>query len=288
MLTVSAPAKINLTLEVLSRRSDGFHEIRSVIQTIDLCDRLHFESAEEITFTSDMQEWDAGQSLVSRAVTLFREATGCFKGVAVRVEKRIPLMFGLGGDSSDAAAVLRGLNRLWELNLPREKLQEMAVRLGSDVSFFLYGGTALVEGRGELVTPLRSLPRMWVVLAVPPVKVLPDKTKQLYDSLTTNHYTDGRITQKFIDELKAGKVLNPSLLFNTFENVAFSVFDGLDVAREHFLKLGAADVHLAGSGPVLFTMVEDKTRAEELYALLDNQRLNPIMAETLSDIENIG
>jgi len=251
MLTVSAPAKINLTLEVLSRRSDGFHEIRSVIQTIDLCDRLHFESAEEITFTSDMQEWDAGQSLVSRAMTLFREATGCFKGVAVRVEKRIPLMFGLGGDSSDAVAVL-------------------------------------LEGRGELVTPLRSLPRMWVVLAVPPVKVLPDKTKQLYDSLTTNHYTDGRITQKFIDELKAGKVLNPSLLFNTFENVAFSVFDGLDVAREHFLKLGAADVHLAGSGPVLFTMVEDKTRAEELYALLDNQRLNPIMAETLSDIENIG
>jgi 4-diphosphocytidyl-2-C-methyl-D-erythritol kinase len=285
MLTVKAPAKINLTLEVLSKRNDGFHEISSVIQTIDLYDRLIFQASQDIAFRSDMPEWNAEKSLVSRAVTLVRETTGYSGGVAIEVEKSIPLMSGLGGDSSDAAAVLRALNRLWELDLPPEKLHQMAVRLGSDVAFFLYGGTTLVEGRGEMVTPLPPLPRMWVVLAVPSVPGPPDKTKQLYESLNTNHYTDGQITQKFIEELKAGRGLKPSLLLNTFENVAFTVFPGLDVAREHFLKLGAVDVHLAGSGPVLFTLVEDRVKAEELYALLHSQRLNPVIAETISDIE---
>ena len=282
MLTVMAPAKINLTLEVLAKRPDGFHEIRSVIQTINLCDTLHFELSRSVTCISDMPGWLAEESLVSKAVSLLQQATGCSKGVMVEVAKRIPLMAGLGGDSSDAAAVLRGLNLLWALNLPMEELLKLARQLGSDVSFFLYGGTALLVGRGEIVIPLPPLPHSWVVLALPPVPPLPGKTKRLYQSLSANHYTDGRITQQFVNDLKAGKP--SSLLFNTFENVAFSLFSGLGTAREHFIKLGAADVHLAGSGPALFSIMSDKNQAEELYSQLERQQMSPFLAETIVEI----
>ena len=112
MLTVQAPAKINLTLEVLGRRRDGFHEIRSVIQAITLCDSLSFQLGEDIEFKSDSPDWTAEESLVSRATSLLRETTGRTKGATIAVSKHIPLMSGLGGDSSDAAATLRGLNRL--------------------------------------------------------------------------------------------------------------------------------------------------------------------------------
>lgn len=283
MITVLASAKINLTLEVLAKRTDGFHEIRSVIQTISLCDSLRFESGERVTFRADTPEWRAEESLVSKAVTLLQQATGCSRGTAIEVEKRIPLMAGLGGDSSDAAAVLRGLNRLWKLDLPLEKLLEMAGQLGSDVSFFLYGGTALLEGRGEIVTPLPPLPHQWLVLVLPSLEGrLPGKTGRLYQSLGTSHFTDGQITRRLADAVKAGKQFSPSLLFNTFENVAFDLFPGLGVAREHFAKLGAADVHLAGSGPGLFTVLPDKSRAEELYALLRQQQMSSCLAETLA------
>ncbi len=156
MLTVLAPAKLNLTLEVLAKRQDGFHEIRSVIQAINLCDSFSFQSGDNIEFKCDLPDWIAEESLVSRAAGLLREATGCSKGATIEVSKRIPLLSGLGGDSSGAAAVLRGLNQFWGLGLSHEELLKMAWQLGSDVAFFLYGGTALVEGRGEIVTPLPS------------------------------------------------------------------------------------------------------------------------------------
>lgn len=285
MLAISAPAKLNLTLEVLAKRQDGFHEIRSVIQTINLCDSLSFQSSENIEFKSNLPDWIPEESLVSKAASLLREATGCAKGATIEISKRIPLVSGLGGDSSDAAAALRGLNQLWGLGLSLGELLELAWQLGSDVAFFLYGGTALVEGRGEIVTPLPPLPHMWVVLMMPPVPRLPGKTKQLYDSLKATHYTDGQITQRLVKKLREGREFTPSLLFNTFENVAFVRFSGLGVSREHILKVGATHVHLAGSGPALFTLVEDKAQAEELYIRLQQQRLEPYLAETLAAIE---
>ncbi|MFC1948809.1 4-(cytidine 5'-diphospho)-2-C-methyl-D-erythritol kinase [Chloroflexota bacterium] len=287
MLTIEAPAKVNLTLEVLEKRPDDFHEIRSIMQAVSLYDNLHFESSRGVSIKSGMPDWTAAESLVSKAVSLLQQASGCSEGVSIEMEKRIPLLSGLGGDSSDAAAVLRGLNQLWELNLSRENLLELAGQLGSDVSFFLYGGTALIEGRGEKVSPLPPLPRMWFVIALPPVPRLPGKTGQLYRSLKKNHYTDGQITDKMVEEIKAGRELSDSLLFNIFENVAFGRFSGLEAAREHFLKLGAPVVHLAGSGPALYTMVEDKDRAEDLCLLLRKQRMEAFVAETLPAIEEI-
>ncbi len=286
-LTVLAPAKLNLTLEVLAKRRDGFHEVRSVIQTINLCDSLCFQSGENIEFKSNLPNWIPEESLVSKAASLLQQVTGCSKGATVEVKKRIPLLSGLGGDSSDAAAVLRGLNQLWGLGLSSEKLLELAWQLGSDVAFFLYGGTALVEGRGELVTPLLPLPHMWVVLIMPPMPRLPGKTKQLYDSLKANHHTDGQITARLVEKLKSGGEFTPSLLFNTFENVAFTRFPVLSVSRKHMVKVGATDVHLAGSGPALFTLVKNKAQAEELYTHLQQQGLESYLTDTLATIEKV-
>lgn len=285
MLTVEAPAKLNLTLEVLAQRSDGFHEIRSVIETISLADRLSFQPGEVIEFKSDLPGWRAEESLVSKATSLLQQVTGGSKGVTVEVSKHIPLLSGLGGDSSDAAAVLRGLNQLWGLGLSPEKLLELAGQLGSDVAFFLYGGTALVEGRGEIVTPLPPLPHRWVVLVMPPAPGMLGKTKQLYDSLNASHYTDGQITKRLAETLKTGKEFTSSLLFNTFEKVALSHFSELGVSREYMVKAGAADVHLAGSGPALFTLVKDKAQAEQLHIRLREQGLESYLADTLPAID---
>ena len=282
MLTIPAPAKLNLTLEVLAKRSDGFHEIRSVIQTINLCDSLNFQLSRKIEFKSDMPSWIAGESLVSRATSLLKEATGCRKGVIIEISKRIPLVSGLGGDSSDAAAILCGLNTLWGLGLTQGKLLELAVQLVSDVAFFFYGGTALVEGRGEIVTPLPPLPHMWVVLMVPSVPILKEKTKQLYASLKSSHYTGGQITDRLVALLTFGSNAMTFDLFNVFDSVAPDSFTGLEEYREQFLKAGAQQVHLAGSGPTLFALVRDRSQAEKIYWHLQEQGLESYLTDTLA------
>ena len=288
MLTVLAPAKLNLTLEVLTGRPDGFHEIRSVIQTINLCDSLHFQLSQIIEFRSGAPDWIAQDSLVSRAASLLQKATGCGKGATIEVSKHIPLASGLGGDSSDAAATLCGLNKLWQLGLSRDELLELAAQLGSDVAFFVYGGTALVEGRGEIVTPLPPLPHMWAVLVVPPLPRQMRKTERLYASLEPSHYTDGQITRRLVAALKAGRGLTPSMLFNIFDNVAFDSFTGLREYWQKFLKAGAEDVHLAGSGPALFTLIEDRAQAEGLCIRLQQQGLESYLTETPATIEQIN
>ena len=280
MLTILAPAKLNLTLEVIGKRPDGFHEIRSVMQTISLCDILTLRLSREITIKSSLPGWKPEESLVSKAVSLIQKTTGCTKGTTIEVDKRIPMVSGLGGDSSDAAATLLGLNKLWELDLSREKLLELAAQLGSDVPFFIRGGTALAEGRGEILTPLPPIPHMWVVLVPPPVPRLPGKTAQLYARLTTHHYTDGQITEKMVTALSEGREFPSRLLFNTFENVVFTRGSKLSTYRSHLIKMGAKDVHLAGSGPALFTLVKDKTGAEDLYKRCQLQGMETYLVET--------
>jgi len=291
MVTITAPAKINLTLEVLRKRMDGFrqkgaqpegfHEIRSVLQTIDLCDTLRLEVGRGISFQCDTTGWSADKSLVSRAVSLLREAAGCTLGVEIKIEKRIPLLSGLGGDSSDAAVLLHGLNELWGLGLPAEKLAGLAAQLGSDVAFFLHGGTALAEGRGEIITPLPPFAKMWVVLVVPDVPVEPGKTGRMYARLKPAHFTDGSYTEKLVEALRKGKEFNSSMLFNTFENIAFDDYNMRKVYVEHIVKLGAPHIHLAGSGPALFTMFQDKEQAGELYIRCKNQGMKAYLAQTI-------
>ncbi len=290
MLTVLAPAKLNLTLEVLAKRPDGFHEIRSVIQSINLCDSLHFQLSRNIDFKSSMPDLIPEDSLVSKATSLLGEATGCSSGAAIEVTKRIPLVSGLGGDSSDAAATLRGLNKLWGLGLSPPELLELASQLGSDVAFFVYGGTAMVRGRGEMVTPLTPLPHMWVVVMMPPVPRMERKTERLYASLNPGHYTDGQVTDGLV-ALLTGRSLKGerlvSSIFNVFDGVALACFTGLGEYWQQFLKAGAQQVHLAGSGPALFTLLKDKVEAGRLHRNLQQQGLESYLADTLATVEKI-
>ncbi|MFH1775113.1 MAG: 4-(cytidine 5'-diphospho)-2-C-methyl-D-erythritol kinase [Chloroflexota bacterium] len=287
MLSVPAPAKLNLTLEVLSRRPDGFHEIRSVIQTISLCDRINLKPGPDISFRSNLADWKAEKSLVSRTARLLKEVTGYGQGASIEVIKHIPLVSGLGGDSSNGAATLHGLNKLWGLGLSPPQLLDLAKQLGSDVPFFLTGGTALVAGRGEMVTPLPPLPHRWVVLIIPGVARLARKTEQLYASLKPTHYTDGQITEGLIKTLKAGGDFSSSGLFNTFENVAFTRFAELSTCREHIKKVGAGLIHLAGSGPALFTLLKEKKQAEDLHTRLKQQNLETYLSEIIDNTERV-
>jgi 4-diphosphocytidyl-2-C-methyl-D-erythritol kinase len=282
MLTIEAPAKINLTLEVLGKRVDGYHEIRSMIQTINFCDSLQITQNKEVRFKSNKSVWSGEQSLVAKAVKLLQAATGSTQGASIKIKKCLPLISGLGGDSSDAAAVLRGLNQLWELGLSTTKLQALTQQLGSDVSFFLSGGTALMEGRGEKVTPLPPMPHQWIILIIPDVPRLPGKTKRVYSMLRPSHYTDGKITEKLITFLKSGGEFSSSLLYNVFENVVFGSGEELTILRDHLLKIGAPNIHLAGSGPTLFTLLEDKSQAEDLLVRLKNQDMEAFLTETRS------
>ena len=284
MLIVEAPAKINLTLEVLGKRNDGYHEIRSVIQTLSFCDSLQITPGKEVEFKGNIPDWSSERSLVIKAVESLKKATGSVMGAKIKIKKRIPLISGLGGDSSDAAAILRGLNQFWELNVPPNKLRDMAQNLGSDVSFFLTGGTALMEGRGEIITSLPPIPHHWIILIIPDVSRIPGKTKRLYSMLQPVHFTDGKITDKLAADLKLKGEFNTSLLFNTFENVVFARGEELTNYRDHLLKIGAPNIHLAGSGPTLFTILDGKTQAEGLVKRLKDMQIEAYLTETRSSL----
>jgi len=276
VLTVYAPAKINLVLEVLGKNND-YHRISSIVQSIDLCDVLNFQPDEEICFECDEASLKR-DNLVKRAATLLKESTKCSLGARSELRKHIPWGVGLGGGSSDAAATLLALNELWGLGLSLSELVHLASKLGSDVPFFIHKGTALVEGKGEKVTLLPSLPATWFVLLVPPLPKISDKTKQMYNNLDAACFTEGQFVQAALSSLRQGKAIDHSLMFNVFEKVAFDFFPGLGKYRKVLGEAGAPGVYLAGSGPCLFTFFSGEEKAGELFSRLRKQGLECYLA----------
>ena len=281
-LTVHAPAKINLVLEVLSECHER-HQISSIVQAIDLCDILNFRVSEEISFKCSEASLES-DNLVTKAAELLKEVTKSHRGAQIELCKRIPFGVGLGGGSSDAAATLLALNELWELRLSLSELVRLASKLGSDVPFFIYKGTALVEGVGEKVTPLPSLGSVWFVLLVPSLSRIPSKTTQMYSKLTANHFTKGQFVRAALPSLKQGKMIAPSLLFNVFEKVAFDFFPKLDEHRKRFEEAGASRIYLTGSGPCLFTFFSEEENANELSLRLRKQGLECYVAYSLPEV----
>jgi 4-diphosphocytidyl-2-C-methyl-D-erythritol kinase len=279
MLIVTAPAKINLTLEVLKKREDGYHEIRSVIQTLNLYDNLKFSDNPKMEYKCNLDIWDAQRSLVSKAADLIRTETGTTRSALIEITKRIPLSSGLGGDSSDAVAALRGLNLLWKLNLSLPQLLKMAAKLGSDTTLFLYGGTLLAESRGEKISPAPVMPHLSVVVLFPPLPEVKNKTSQLYAQLKARHYTTGKATDDFISGLKSPLFDPAKGLFNVFDEIGLSFFKGLKEYKQIFLESGASQVHLAGSGPTLFTLLKDPAEANKIYMRLKERKLEVYLAD---------
>ena len=283
MLTVKAPAKINLSLRILSRRPDGYHNLRSFMQKLDLCDVVQVTRTDRLGISCLCRGRDIpgqGKNIALLAAEKFQQANNMAGGIAIGLEKNIPVASGLGGGSSDAASTLLALNKLWELKLPVSELVHLAAKLGSDVPFFIYGGTALVEGKGEKVTPLPSLPLTWFVLLVPPLAKIQDKAKQLYSRLDASHFTKGQFVQAALPSLRQGKTLAPILMFNVFEKVAFDFLPNLAKYKKSFEEAGAASIYLVGSGPCLFTFVSEEGKANELCLRLRKQGLECYVASS--------
>jgi 4-diphosphocytidyl-2-C-methyl-D-erythritol kinase len=279
-----AYAKINLCLEILGKRQDNYHDITSVMQMVDLYDTLTFEAANDLRLDCDDPALAAegDDNLVLKAARLLREEAGVSAGAHIRLEKRIPMAAGLGGGSSDAAAALRGLAELWGLRPGKGDLASLAIRLGSDVPFFLDGPTAFVEGRGERVTHIPSPPAGWAVL-VCPVYDLKDKTKQLYGNLTRQDMSEGMATHQLIAALIRGEFPGSNLLYNAFERTAYGIFDGLERLRQTMQRTSGRDAHLSGSGPTLYTLFpgSQESLAQRFHERLESAGLRTYVVRTL-------
>ena len=270
MITVPAYAKINLTLEVLGKYDDGYHQIASVMQLIDLHDTLSFQPSQDLRLTCNIPDLCSDDNLVLKAARLLRSTTGTERGALIDLHKGIPLDSGLGGGSSDAAATLKALNELWGTSQTMDQLRGLSCKLGSDVTFFLDGATALATGRGEIVTPVTPPPRSWAVLLKPAINVS-QKTRRMYAHLEQRHWTSGLHTQRMIESFESGECIPLPLCYNVFEEVAFSFFAGLDRCRCVFYDSGAPAVHLAGSGPTLYTLVPTRAEAEAIMSRLQGE-----------------
>ncbi len=284
MITRSAYAKINLSLEVIGKRKeDSYHDVISVMQLLDLHDTLTFSPAGTLTIETDDPLLARGESnLVWRVACALQEATGVDTGALIELQKRIPIAAGLGGGSSDAAATLLGLCDLWQLQLSREELLNLASGLGSDVPFFLNGPTALVEGRGERVTRIPSPPSGWVVLVCQPYQMA-DKTRRLYGSLAPQDMTNGNLTRQLISSILDSEFPTSRLLYNAFERSAYTVFDGLQKTRYKIARASGRDVHLSGSGPTLYVLYHEHeaNRAGALHETLLAEGLRAFLTRTL-------
>lgn len=288
MLTLEAHGKINLTLEVLGRRDDGYHDIVSVIQTISLRDTLTLEDADDVTLECDRPDLVTEDNLVVKAARLLRQTTGRDGGVRLALEKRIPVAAGLGGGSSDAAATLAGLNKLWGLGMSIDDLTPLAASLGSDVPFFLHGGTAMVSGRGEKVRPLPPADLTWLVVLSPPIDVA-EKTASLYGRLTPAEYTRGALTRKLEARVRGGGDVPSQFLFNAFDGVAFRAYPELERYWNAFVEVGGREIHLAGSGPSMFAPVSRREMGTAMQLLLERQRgWTAFLASTWQPSESTG
>lgn len=274
MFRLVSSAKLNLSLEVMGRRADGYHEVLSVMQAVSLCDYMTFEPSTELEINCDLPGWQAEKSLVQRAACLMAQGAGGGAGARIRISKQIPLSSGLGGDSSNAATALSGLNRLWGLGLPAVQLGRIAAGLGADVPFFLNGGTVLAAGRGDELTPLPPLMDLNTVIFHPAVARPDRKTANLYNMLTAGDFSDGSRTRELAGRIAAGEALNAARFYNAFDRAATGVYAGLAASREAFRSAGAGEVHLAGSGPALFAGFDDAESAIKVCERLKSSGLD--------------
>lgn len=258
-MEIECHAKVNLTLDVLGRRPDGYHEIRSVMVPVSLHDRLVLEPAEEeIVLESRPPATDRlEENLAYRAAALLREATGCSRGAVIRLQKTIPVAAGLAGGSTDAAGVLTGLNRLWGTGLSDGELADLAIRLGSDVPFFIWSRPARVEGIGERVTPLPVAGPLWMVVATPDV---PKSTGQVYrwfDELAdVGPRPDAGAMEAALARGDAAAV--GRALCNVFEQVMLPRHPEIARLKEAMLAAGALGAVMSGAGPSVLGVVPDR------------------------------
>ncbi|WP_144513559.1 4-(cytidine 5'-diphospho)-2-C-methyl-D-erythritol kinase [Bacillus sp. FJAT-22090] len=265
MYYVKAPAKINLTLDVLHKRPDGYHEVEMIMTTVDLADRIGLETREDGAIhilSVDRFVPNDHRNLAYQAAKILKDMYHVKHGVSIKIEKSIPVAAGLAGGSSDAAATLRGLNTIWNLGLTLDELAQIGTKIGSDVAFCVYGGTALATGRGEKILELPSPPNCWVILAKPTLGV---STADIYGNLKISQISHPDTKQMIQAIQEKDFDLMCASVGNVLEEVTLNLYPEVAGLKEQMQKFGADAVLMSGSGPTVFGLVNQESRVQRVY-----------------------
>lgn len=269
---IKAYAKINLGLDVLGRRSDGYHEVKMVMQTVDICDVLTFEKARTgITISTDSEELPTdGNNLIYKAVKLLFDKYGVEEGISIHLQKKIPIAAGMAGGSSDAAAALKGVNEIFQLGCSLDELRELGVKIGADVPYCVMGKTALAEGIGEKLTALPSMPDCLLLVAKPDINV---STKYVYEHLDAGETYEHPDIDGMVRAIREGSMEGIlKRMGNVLESVTIPAHPIIGTLKERMMELGAEGSLMSGSGPTVFGIFRDEEKAQRAFLQLKEEK----------------
>ena len=273
-LQLKAYAKINLGLDVVRRREDGYHEVRMVMQTIKLYDKLTFRLLEEdeIRLKTNLGFLPVNEdNLVYKAVKLLKDTYNVKKGLEIDLYKCIPVAAGMAGGSTDCAAALVGAAKLFDLHLSKQELMELGVKLGADVPYCVLRGTALSEGIGEILTPLPSIPNCHILIAKPPISV---STKFVYENLKANELEKHPDIDGMVESIKEGSLQGiTDRMENVLETVTIPAYPVIEEIKDCMKENGAINSLMSGSGPTVFGIFDSKELAERAREVIRNKDL---------------
>lgn len=273
-ISLKALAKINLGLDVVRRREDGYHEVRMIMQTIHLYDRLDIKRTKEsgIQIQANLSFLPVNENnLIYKAAKLLMDEFSITDGVSVKLDKRIPVAAGMAGGSTDAAAMLFGMNRLFSLGLTKRQLMERGVQIGADVPYCIMRGTALAEGIGEELSPLAPMVKCPVLIAKPSISV---STKFVYQNLKLDDTTIHPDIDLLIEDIKAKNLHDiAEHMGNVLETVTIPNYPVIDEIKKHMLSHGAVGAMMSGSGPTVFGLFDDEDTAKKAYKAMRSSHL---------------
>lgn len=273
-ISLKALAKINLGLDVVRRREDGYHEVRMIMQTIHLYDRLDIKRTKEsgIQIQTNLSFLPVNENnLIYKAAKLLMDEFSITDGVSVKLDKRIPVAAGMAGGSTDAAAMLFGMNRLFSLGLTKRQLMERGVQIGADVPYCIMRGTALAEGIGEELSPLAPMVKCPVLIAKPSISV---STKFVYQNLKLDDTTIHPDIDLLIEDIKAKNLHDiAEHMGNVLETVTIPNYPVIDEIKKHMLSHGAVGAMMSGSGPTVFGLFDDEDTAKKAYKAMRSSHL---------------
>lgn len=273
-ISLKALAKINLGLDVVRRREDGYHEVRMIMQTIQLYDRLDIKRTQEpgIQIQTNLSFLPVNENnLIYKAAKLLMDEFSITDGVSVKLDKRIPVAAGMAGGSTDAAAMLIGVNRLFSLGLTKRQLMERGVQIGADVPYCIMRGTALAEGIGEALSHLPPMVKCPVLIAKPSISV---STKFVYQNLKLDGTTIHPDIDRLIDDIKAKNLHDIAAhMGNVLETVTIPNYPVIDEIKKHMLSNGAVGAMMSGSGPTVFGLFDDEDTAKKAYKAMRSSHL---------------
>jgi len=269
-IELKAHAKINLSLDVIRKREDGYHDLKMIMQTIDLCDILNIDIIEKgIEITSNNRWIPLNQDNIAyKAAKLIIDEYNIQAGVKIKIQKNIPIAAGLAGGSSNAAAVLKGMNTMFDLNIPESRLMELGKCIGADVPFCIKGGTMLAEGIGDILTDLGDFEGIYLVLIKPKIGV---SSAYVYKNLCLDKVNERPSTDKLIEQLKNKNIeFIASNMKNVLETVTIPKHDIIREIKNKLIKAGALGSMMSGSGPTVFGIFKDKPTQQNAFKSLKN------------------